>query len=69
MFENYLSKELSCLTDGRHKRFLRLSFQCGGKGDQCIYNKSYFTLDTKLPKTWIHLMFLSTQVMAAIKTK
>lgn len=51
-----------CFADGRHKRFLRLSFLCGGKGDQCLYSKSYFTLDTKLPKPWIHLMFLSTQV-------
>eukprot|EP00105_Crassostrea_gigas_P030983 XP_011453537.1 PREDICTED: ventricular zone-expressed PH domain-containing protein homolog 1 [Crassostrea gigas] len=57
--------EVCSIINGRHKRFLRLSFQCGGKGDQCIYNKSYFTLDTKLPKTWIHLMFLSTQAKAA----
>ncbi|XP_062571516.1 ventricular zone-expressed PH domain-containing protein homolog 1-like [Saccostrea cucullata] len=57
--------EVCSVINGRHKRFLRLSFLCGGKGDQCIYNKSYFTLDTKLPKTWIHLMFLSTQAKAA----
>ncbi|XP_048762848.2 ventricular zone-expressed PH domain-containing protein homolog 1-like [Ostrea edulis] len=57
--------EVCSVINGRHKRFLRLSFLCGGKGDQCIYSKSYFTLDTKLPKTWIHLMFLSTQAKAS----
>ncbi|XP_022345300.2 ventricular zone-expressed PH domain-containing protein homolog 1-like [Crassostrea virginica] len=57
--------EVCSVINGRHKRFLRLSFLCGGKGDQCLYSKSYFTLDTKLPKPWIHLMFLSTQAKAA----
>ncbi|KAK3609256.1 hypothetical protein CHS0354_006181 [Potamilus streckersoni] len=49
------------IVDGRHKRFVRLNFQCGCRGEQCLYHKDVFTLNTKLPKIWIHLMFLAVQ--------
>ena len=51
------------ISDGRHKRYVRLNFQCGINGKQCLYGKLFFTLNTKLPKTWIHLMFLAVQVL------
>ncbi|XP_052760990.1 protein melted-like [Mya arenaria] len=50
------------IVDGRHKRYVRLNFQCGIKGTNCLYGKQFFILNTKLPKTWIHLMFLAVQV-------
>jgi len=50
------------ITDGRHKRYVRLNFQCGINGPSCLYGKQFFVINTKLPKTWIHLMFLAVQV-------
>ena len=50
------------VTDGRHKRYVRLNFHCGINGRHCLYGKQFFILNTKLPKTWIHLMFLAVQV-------
>lgn len=52
------------IVDGRHKRYVRLNFQCGINGKHCLYGKQYFTLNTKLPKTWIHLMFLAVQAQS-----
>lgn len=52
------------IVDGRHKRYVRLNFQCGINGKQCLYGKLFFTLNTKLPKTWIHLMFLAVQAQS-----
>ncbi|XP_052820257.1 protein melted-like [Mya arenaria] len=53
------------IVDGRHKRYVRLNFQCGIKGTNCLYGKQFFILNTKLPKTWIHLMFLAVQAQSA----
>ncbi|XP_052760397.1 ventricular zone-expressed PH domain-containing protein-like [Mya arenaria] len=53
------------ILDGRHKRYVRLNFQCGIKGTNCLYGKQFFILNTKLPKTWIHLMFLAVQAQSA----
>ncbi|KAL4221293.1 sensory organ morphogenesis [Mactra antiquata] len=52
------------IVDGRHKRYVRLNFQCGINGKHCLYGKQFFTLNTKLPKTWIHLMFLAVQAQS-----
>ena len=49
-------------SDGRHRQYIRLFFLCGDQKEKCIYGNSYFSLDTKVPKTWIHLMFLAIQV-------
>ncbi|WAR14734.1 LOW QUALITY PROTEIN: MELT-like protein, partial [Mya arenaria] len=34
------------------------------KGTNCLYGKQFFILNTKLPKTWIHLMFLAVQAQS-----
>ncbi|WAR14927.1 MELT-like protein, partial [Mya arenaria] len=54
------------IVDGRHKRYVRLNFQCGIKGTNCLYGKQFFILNTKLPKTWIHLMFLAVQIQVDV---
>lgn len=56
-------KNIHFISDGKHKKFVQLSFLCGGQGDQCLYGSACFTLNTKIPKTWIHLMFLTVQVI------
>ncbi|XP_041377573.1 ventricular zone-expressed PH domain-containing protein homolog 1-like [Gigantopelta aegis] len=53
-----------CVVNGRHKNFMRLFFQCSCQTDACLYSSSYFTVNTKLPKTWIYLMFLSVQAQS-----
>ncbi|XP_060066450.1 protein melted-like [Ylistrum balloti] len=52
------------IINGRHKRYIRLNFLCGGQGDQCLYGNTYFSLNTKVPKTWIHVMFLAVQAQS-----
>ncbi|KAK3105302.1 hypothetical protein FSP39_021942 [Pinctada imbricata] len=49
---------------GKHRRYIRLNFLCGAQGEQCLYSKIFFTFNTKVPKTWIHLMFLAIQAQA-----
>ncbi|XP_063409300.1 ventricular zone-expressed PH domain-containing protein homolog 1-like isoform X1 [Mytilus trossulus] len=52
------------IINGRHRQYIRLFFLCGDQKERCIYGNSYFTLDTKVPKTWIHLMFLAIQAQS-----
>ncbi|KAI8795414.1 ventricular zone-expressed PH domain-containing protein 1 [Biomphalaria glabrata] len=46
---------------GNHKRFLKLHFECATQSEQCLYSGSYFLLNTRFPKLWVHLMFLAVQ--------
>lgn len=52
------------IINGRHRQYIRLFFLCGDQKEKCIYGNSYFSLDTKVPKTWIHLMFLAIQAQS-----
>ncbi|XP_005094008.1 ventricular zone-expressed PH domain-containing protein homolog 1 isoform X2 [Aplysia californica] len=52
------------VVNGKHKRYLKLHFECGHQSDQCLYSGSHFTLNTRLPKLWLHLMFLSVQAQS-----
>ncbi|XP_055333624.1 protein melted-like [Paramacrobiotus metropolitanus] len=51
----------------QHKshKYCKLYFSCQCKGDQCLYASRYFSFRTKIPKVWIHLMFLAIQARAA----
>lgn len=40
----------------------KLHFACQGRGEHCLYNRTFFTMKTRNPRIWIHLMFLSLQV-------
>lgn len=55
------------VVNGWHKRFVKLNFLCGSHhGDECLYSSNnYFMLATRIPKTWIHLMFLALQAKAS----
>ncbi|XP_074654503.1 ventricular zone-expressed PH domain-containing protein 1-like [Tubulanus polymorphus] len=45
----------------KSKRRLCLQFSCSGCSPHCLYSGNYFYVKTKMPKTWIHIMFLSEQ--------
>lgn len=42
----------------------KLFFSCPLKGHYCLYSKSSFTLVSRQPPLWIHIMFLFQQVRA-----
>ncbi|GFR64662.1 ventricular zone-expressed PH domain-containing protein [Elysia marginata] len=52
------------VVNGKHKRYMQLHFDCSRPGEQCLYTGSHFTLPTRLPKLWVHLMFLAVQAKA-----
>ncbi|KAL9904900.1 protein melted isoform X2 [Glossina fuscipes] len=53
----------------RSKKVAKLHFACQIRGPHCIYSKTCFTMRTRNPKTWIHLMFLDFQVRHYVKEK
>ena len=55
------------IEEKRQKKSAKLHFACQGGGQHCLYNKTYFTMRTRNPRTWIHLMFISLQVCAKKK--
>lgn len=36
-------------------------FVCGRRGAHCLYARCMFSVRTRLPRVWIHLMFLALQ--------
>lgn len=53
------------IEERRAKKFAKLHFACQMRGPHCLYNaKTLFTMRTRNPKTWIHLMFLDQQARA-----
>lgn len=50
------------LTERKNKKHAKLYFACQGKGEHCLYSKHFFTMKTRNPRIWIHLMFLALQV-------
>lgn len=46
----------------RTKKVAKLHFACQIRGPHCLYSKTCFTMRTRNPKTWIHMMFLDFQV-------
>ncbi|KAK6174822.1 hypothetical protein SNE40_013396 [Patella caerulea] len=53
------------VVNGKHRRYVKLHFQCASQLDHCLYGKSQFSLDTFHPKIWLHLMFLSIQAQSS----
>ncbi|XP_067644186.1 protein melted [Eurosta solidaginis] len=53
----------------RTKKVAKLHFACQIRGPHCMYSKTCFTMRTRNPKTWIHLMFLDFQVRHYVKEK
>ncbi|XP_055909392.1 protein melted isoform X1 [Eupeodes corollae] len=61
-------EEISIL-ERRTKKVAKLHFACQIRGQHCLYSKTCFTMRTRNPKTWIHLMFLDFQVRHFVKEK
>lgn len=56
---------VKCVIEERKaKKHAKLHFACQGRGEHCLYNKTYFIMKTKNPRIWIHLMFLALQARA-----
>ncbi|XP_032513732.1 protein melted isoform X2 [Danaus plexippus] len=53
------------IEERRSKKQARLSFACGTRGPHCLYAHAAFSLRTRLPRVWIHLMFLALQARHA----
>lgn len=56
----------SLYTERKNKKHAKLYFACQGKGEHCLYNKHFFTMKTRNPRIWIHLMFLALQVQKTL---
>lgn len=50
------------IEEKRQKKSAKLYFACQRKGQHCLYSKTFFTMRTRNPKIWIHLMFIALQV-------
>lgn len=49
------------IEEKRQKKSAKLHFACQARGQHCLYSKTYFTMRTRNPRIWIHLMFISLQ--------
>lgn len=49
------------IEERRQKKSAKLHFACQARGQHCLYSKTYFTMRTRNPRVWIHLMFISLQ--------
>lgn len=56
---------MSLFLDAVSSCVAKLFFSCPLKGHYCLYSKSSFTLVSRQPPLWIHIMFLFQQVGAA----
>ncbi|XP_034247759.1 protein melted isoform X2 [Thrips palmi] len=67
--KSYMDKVSRCIPppakctieERRAKKVAKLHFACQGRGEHCLYNRTFFTMKTRNPRIWIHLMFLSLQ--------
>ncbi|XP_063619996.1 protein melted isoform X2 [Cydia splendana] len=53
------------IEERRSKKQARLQFACGTRGPHCLYSRTLFTMRTRAPRVWIHLMFLALQARHA----
>ncbi|XP_068236823.1 protein melted isoform X2 [Palaemon carinicauda] len=54
------------IEERKNKKHAKLYFACQGKGEHCLYNKHFFTMKTRNPRIWIHLMFLALQARSSV---
>lgn len=50
------------IEERRHKKSAKLHFACQTRGQHCLYSRTFFTMRTRNPRIWIHLMFIALQV-------
>lgn len=49
------------IEEKRQKKSAKLHFACQTRGPHCLYSNMFFTMRTRNPRVWIHLMFISLQ--------
>ncbi|KAF5292632.1 hypothetical protein FQA39_LY13965 [Lamprigera yunnana] len=49
------------IEERRHKKSAKLHFACQARGQHCLYSRTFFTMRTRNPRIWIHLMFIALQ--------
>ncbi|KAK3866415.1 hypothetical protein Pcinc_028057 [Petrolisthes cinctipes] len=54
------------IEERKNRKHAKLYFACQGKGEHCLYNKHFFTMKTRNPRIWIHLMFLALQARSCV---
>ncbi|XP_071524266.1 protein melted isoform X2 [Panulirus ornatus] len=54
------------IEERKNKKHAKLYFACQGKGEHCLYNKHLFSMKTRSPRIWIHLMFLALQARSCV---
>ncbi|XP_054714583.1 protein melted-like [Uloborus diversus] len=54
------------IEERKAKKHAKIYFACQGKGEHCLYNKTFFIMKTRNPRVWIHLMFLALQARASV---
>lgn len=52
------------IEEKKSKKMAKIYFACQGRGENCLYQKTYFIMKTKNARIWIHLMFLALQARA-----
>ncbi|XP_018334236.1 protein melted isoform X2 [Agrilus planipennis] len=55
------------IEERRHKKSAKLHFACQARGQHCLYSKTFFTMRTRNPRIWIHLMFIALQITPCIE--
>ncbi|KOB52129.1 Uncharacterized protein OBRU01_26473, partial [Operophtera brumata] len=63
--EKHLDKIKAYMDNRRSKKQARLQFGCGRRGPHCLYARALFSMRTRAPRVWIHLMFLALQARHA----
>lgn len=53
------------IEEKRQKKIAKLHFACQTRGQHCLYSRTLFTMRTRNPRTWIHIMFLALQAKAS----
>ncbi|CAG0912717.1 unnamed protein product [Notodromas monacha] len=41
------------ISERKNKKHARLHFACQGKGEHCLYAKTFFTMKTRQPRLWV----------------
>ncbi|GLV34207.1 melted [Carabus blaptoides fortunei] len=49
------------IEERRAKKLAKLHFACQTRGQHCLYSRTFFTMRTRNPRIWIHLMFIALQ--------
>ncbi|XP_035219296.1 protein melted-like isoform X1 [Stegodyphus dumicola] len=54
------------IEERKARKHAKIYFACQGKGEHCLYNRTFFIMKTRNPRVWIHLMFLALQARASM---